>query len=92
MKTIRTWLVPAAALALLLNAPIGFAQVKITTRKGPQAVVFRPDGRWIAAGLVDGTVKQWDVETGTLVRSLAAHEKYADTVAVSRDGRYLVSG
>lgn len=57
-----------------------------------RSIAFFPDGRALASASYDGTVKIWDTTSGTLVRNLAAHDKYASSVAVSADGRRLVSG
>lgn len=78
--------------ALIIALPTIHAQVKIMTVAGPQVVVFAPDGKWIAAGMADGTIKIWDAENGGLVRSIAAHEKFVRALAVSRDGGKLASG
>ena len=57
-------------------------------------MAFSPDkeGRWIASGGEDSTVKVWDSRTGKLVRSFRGHRGLVSSVAFSPDGRRLVSG
>ncbi len=68
----------------------------IATLEGHTAspVVFSPDGRIVAVGLWDGTIKLWDVATGQIKAIL---EEEGDTngiqaVAFSPDGTLLASG
>jgi WD40 repeat protein len=55
-------------------------------------VAFSPDGRLLASGSDDHTVKLWDVETGQEVRTLRGHTDWVWSVAFSPDGRLLASG
>ena len=43
-------------------------------------------------GLLDGTVKLWDVATRTNIATLQGHTHYVNSVAFSPDGKILVSG
>jgi WD40 repeat protein len=56
------------------------------------SVAFSPDGRLLASGSEDNTVKLWDVETGQEVRTLRGHTDRVWSVAFSPDGRRLASG
>jgi len=55
------------------------------------SVAFAPDGRTLASGSVDNTIKLWDVVTGTELRSLRGHTDDINSVAFTPDGRMLAS-
>ncbi|KAG8711757.1 hypothetical protein FRC08_015492 [Ceratobasidium sp. 394] len=57
------------------------------------AAVFSPNGRRIATGSLDGTVRVWDAETGaTLLDPIPGHSSQVWSVAFSHDSRRIVSG
>jgi len=56
------------------------------------ALTSSPDGRWLASGSWDSTVKVWEVATGRELRTLRGHGGPVLAVAVSADGRWLASG
>jgi hypothetical protein len=61
------------------------------------AVAFSPDGKILAAGCHDETVKLWDISTGKLIRTLTHSSTFSVwaiiyTVAISSDGKILASG
>ena len=53
---------------------------------------FSPDGKMVALGSMDETVRLWDVETGACVRKLEGHGSGVNSVCFSPDGRRLASG
>jgi serine/threonine-protein kinase len=57
-----------------------------------QSVSFSPDGKLLASGGTDKTVKIWDVATGKIIRSMRGHAKGVTTVFFSPDGKYVMSG
>ena len=52
---------------------------------------FARDGRTIASGSGDRTVRLWDIETGQHIMSLSI-EDGVTTVAISPDTRYVAAG
>jgi len=56
------------------------------------SVSFSPDGRILASGSWDGTVKLWDVQSGEVIHSLEGHSDWVRSVAFSPDGTKLASG
>ena len=56
------------------------------------SVSFSPDGRAIASGSDDGTVKLWNAAARETIATLEGHADSVRTVAFSPDGRTLASG
>ncbi|MDY7050261.1 MAG: serine/threonine-protein kinase [Microcystis panniformis WG22] len=56
------------------------------------SLAYSPDGRYIASGSMDNTIKIWEVATGKELRILTGHSDWVNSVAYSPDGRYLASG
>ncbi|XP_052221338.1 notchless protein homolog 1-like isoform X2 [Dreissena polymorpha] len=63
----------------------GHAEAVITAQ-------FSPDGRFLASGSGDTTVRFWDVNTETPQYTCTAHKHWVLAIAWSPDGRKLASG
>ncbi|MCJ1307514.1 hypothetical protein MMC25_001160 [Agyrium rufum] len=57
-----------------------------------RAVAFSPDGKQIASGSSDHTIRLWDSATGTAVRTLKGHSSSVIAVVFSPDGKQIASG
>jgi WD40 repeat protein len=67
-------------------------EVTLTGHVGPVlGVAFSQDGRWLASGGADRSVKLWEIATGRLVRTLSQHLGAVHAVAFQPNGRLLAT-
>ncbi|HEY5913098.1 MAG TPA: protein kinase [Verrucomicrobiae bacterium] len=72
---------------LVEKAPSGCRELNTG---GVRAVAFAPAGGFVAASLMDGGIRIWDVGTGTITTNLPCPPAW--TCKVSPDGRWLSAG
>ena len=92
---------------VLINISITFALLLPTfaqTKQKPRLVVqtghtesvnsvaFSPDGKTIASGSSDNTIKLWNAETGQQLNTLKGHTDLVESVAFSPDGENYCFG
>jgi WD40 repeat protein len=56
------------------------------------SIAFSPDGKYLASGSQDNTVKLWSLESQLEVTTLQGHGHFVRSVTFSPDGKYLASG
>jgi WD40 repeat protein len=79
----------------LYDLQAGKATLKQTLEKRGAtvwSVAFSPDGKKIASGSDDMTIRVWDAETGHSMQTLRGHKRSVVSVAFSCDGKTVASG
>lgn len=55
-------------------------------------MVISSDQKFVVSGSFDNLVKVWDMNKGSLIRTLKGHNRYVSSLALTSDARYIVSG
>ncbi len=97
-----------SASLLVLLAAFGLVSMDAQEKSGTQivatfkghtepvySVTFTPDGKYLATGSFDNTIKLWELASGKETKTYGGpngHQKMVMCVAISRDGQLLASG
>merc|ERR1712066_733375 len=72
---------------------VGYARRALSGHSEPvSSVVLSSDGQFALSGSWDKTMRLWDLNSGTTVRTFQGHAKDVNSVAFSGDNRQIVSG
>ena len=74
-----------------LNLRIGSSVSQSGISGWVSSLSFRPDGKTLASGLSDGTIRIWDAQTDELLRTFIGHPSGVKSVAFHPDGKTLAS-
>ncbi len=88
---------PKIFIYCLISSSILFGQNSMETvvQKGHsasvKAVAVSADGKYVATGSRDKTLKIWNLQTGAEIRTFSGHSHTVNGVEFSPDGKYLLS-
>lgn len=88
-RVVRIWRVYDDETGVKVSEPLVCARPDQTDSIA--AVVFSPNGRWVASASWDKTVSVWDAQRGVLVRDLCGHTESVKFLAFSPDNAWLAS-
>ncbi|EKF04447.1 kinase domain protein [Tolypothrix sp. PCC 7601] len=91
---VRYGLFPTNPISVIASIPSGvLLQRTITGHSGGvYSVAISPDGKTLASGSADSTIKLWNIPRGEPIRTLTGHSGLIYSVAISPDGKTLASG
>ncbi|MEI6444237.1 MAG: hypothetical protein WCO29_14205, partial [Nostocales cyanobacterium ELA583] len=87
-------LLPTNSISIITKSPSSISLEKTLTGHSfwVASVAFSPDGKILASGSWDDTIKLWDLRTGNLLQTLTTHSESVYSVAFSPNGQTLASG
>lgn len=93
MKTFLTAFILLTVFTVNIFARVYFRSTTLEGHTGKvDSIAFSHDGKILASGSWDNTVRLWDVDTHKEITSLTGHTGPVYSVAFSRDGKILASG
>jgi WD40 repeat protein len=98
---LRSYLCVGCSIVFLLGVLVDSAVSQSPTRITPElalqtgdaagSIAFSPDGKILATGSVDDSLKLWDLSSGMQLRTLSAQDHKVKGVAFSPDGHLLAT-
>ena len=88
-KTAKVWTCTQANTLSLLHTLTGHTDGIYTVEWNPNPSLPHPT---VATASFDGTVRLWNVETGSCLHILARHSKSVYSISFTGDGQFLASG
>src|SRR6184192_643743 len=82
-----TCIVPAETQTASDDSQKPEAVLQVGHRRVVRSMAISPEGRWLATGAKDNTIKIWDVASGRLLRTLYGHGSPVNALAASPDGK-----
>ncbi len=92
MRARRFCLQALIVLLPALLASLAFSQEVRVLKGHGYSVAFSPDGRLLASGSWDDTIRLWEVSSENELRILDGHRDIVHSVSFSPDGSILASG
>jgi WD40 repeat protein len=91
---VRYGLFPTNPISIIASIPSGVLLQKtlIGHSSSVNAVAISPDGKILASGSRDKTIKLWNLVTGEQIRTFTGYSNSVYSVAISPDGKTLASG
>ncbi|MBD2441223.1 serine/threonine-protein kinase [Nostoc sp. FACHB-110] len=98
---VRYSLFPTNPISIIASIPSGvlLQRTLIGHYGGVYSVAISPNGKTLASGSDDNTIKLWNLATGELIRTLpleryanTEHSNYVNSLAISPDGKTLAIG
>lgn len=69
----------------------GQSPVQLDSKHELSTAAYSPDSKWVVTGGVDNRLIFWDLQTGKPIAVVRAHDDAVTSVALSQDGKQLVS-
>ena len=96
-RVVVRWEVPRFTIRRSVDPPLGCTNRTTSSHflghtDCVTSVAWSPDGKTLASGAEDNTIRYWDVHTGHLLQTLKGHSDWVWSVAWSQDGKMLASG